>query len=59
MRVDGDANPELIHQSRARPDLVADADAMPRRLSGPGEMKLPGCLRAKLVTPVTGDWIVV
>ena len=34
MRVDGDANPELIHQSRARRDLVADADAMPRRLAG-------------------------
>jgi hypothetical protein len=25
---------KLIHQLRARPDLVADADAMPQRLVG-------------------------
>ena len=34
MRVDGATNPELIHQWRARPDLVADADCQRLRLAG-------------------------
>jgi hypothetical protein len=45
--VDGDANPELIHQSRARPDLVADADAMPQRLVV-GVNNPHGCRNARM-----------
>ena len=39
--------------------IGSSADTYVSRLSGPGATKLPGCLRAKLVTPVSGERIVV